>query len=47
MRRRRREWDSQAHLLLRRGAAPGEREAVEDILRNAPAFMDVLQARKL
>jgi hypothetical protein len=28
-------------------AAPGEREAVEDILRNAPAFMALLRAREL
>ena len=28
-------------------AVPGEREAVEDVLRNAPAFMALLRARQL
>jgi hypothetical protein len=45
--RRRRKWEELARFVLSTEAAPGEREAVEDILRNAPAFMALLRAREL
>ena len=46
----RNEWEMLARYALERdssSAVPGEREAVEDVLRNAPAFMALLRARQL